>query len=102
MLSINALGGGGQGYYLSLVNINYYVEGGEPPGLWYGHCRHEFGLEGMVQREHLERLCDGFHPHDGEKALVRNALKDGESPKEGQQPRKPADDLTFSCPKSAS
>src|SRR4051794_33177266 len=93
MLSINALSGGDQRYYLSLVNINYYVEGGEPPGVWYGHCRHEFGLDGIVEREHLERLCYGFDPHDPDHKLVRNA---------GKEERKPGDDLTFSAPKSVS
>jgi conjugative relaxase-like TrwC/TraI family protein len=101
VLSISALSGGDQRYYLSLANINYYTEGGEPPGFWLGQCRHEFGLSGMVEREHLERLCEGFDPHDPEKKLVRNAgVVDDE--KKNQVARKPGDDLTFSMPKSAS
>ena len=86
MLSINALSGGDHKYYLELTNINYYVDGGEPEGQWYGKCRHEFGLEGRVERDHLERLCQGFDPHDPDHALVRNA---------GKEERKPADDLTI-------
>ena len=101
MLSISALSGGDQRYYLSLANINYYTEGGEPLGHWYGQCRHEFGLNGVVEREHLERLCEGFDPHDPEQKLVRNAgVVDDE--KKNQVARKPGDDLTFSMPKSAS
>ena len=93
MLSINALSGGDQGYYLALTNINYYTEGGEPEGRWYGQCRHELGLSGTVEKEHLERLCEGFSHVDGESRLVRNA---------GRESRKPGDDLTFSAPKSVS
>src|SRR4051794_1324524 len=41
MLSISALSGGDQWYYLSLVNINYYTEGGEQ-----GECA--IGLGGVM------------------------------------------------------
>jgi conjugative relaxase-like TrwC/TraI family protein len=101
MLSISPLSGGDHHYYLNLVNINYYEEGGEEPGYWLGQCRHEFGLTGTVDRTHLERLVQGFHPHTDE-PLVRNALREGEKPKKGQEPRKPGDDLCLSMPKSAS
>ena len=96
MLSISALSGGDQRYYLSLVNINYYTEGGEPPGIWYGFGASELGLSGTVDKTHLERLCNGFD-HLTEKALVQNAgvLK-------GEKARKPADDMTFSAPKDVS
>jgi conjugative relaxase-like TrwC/TraI family protein len=93
VLSINALASGDQGYYLALTSINYYTEGGEPQGRWYGQCRHELELTGTVQKEHLERLCEGFSHRDGESRLVRNA---------GKETRKPGDDLTFSAPKSVS
>src|SRR4051812_31563427 len=96
MLSISALSGGDQRYYLALVNINYYTEGGEPEGLWYGLAAAELGLSGTVQKEHLERLSNGFH-HLTEKTLVQNAgvLK-------GDKARKPGDDMTFSAPKEVS
>ncbi|MFO0890928.1 MAG: MobF family relaxase [Isosphaeraceae bacterium] len=101
MLSISPLSGGDHRYYLNLVNINYYEQGGEQPGYWLGQCRHEFGLSGTVDRTHLERLVQGFNPHT-DKPLVRNALREGEKSKKGQEPRKPGDDLTVSMPKSAS
>jgi len=98
MLSISPLASGGRvAYYLNLANVNYYEQGGEPPGQWYGQGAREFGLAGEVRREHLERLCEGFHPHDGGRPLVRNAGR-----KDGPAPRKPGDDLTFSAPKSVS
>jgi len=82
----------GPGYYLELANINYYTAGGEPPPTWHGTAAREFGLSGMAERSHVERLCSGFH-HETERALVRNAGKDS---------RNPGHDLTFSAPKSVS
>jgi conjugative relaxase-like TrwC/TraI family protein len=91
MLSVAPLAGG-PGYYLALANVNYYLEGGEPVPLWAGTAAQELGLEGVARREHVERLCSGFHHETGE-ALVRNAGKDE---------RNPGHDCTFSAPKSVS
>lgn len=91
MLSVASLAQG-PGYYLELANINYYTSGGEPPPTWYGTAAKEFGLEGIAERSHVERLCSGFH-HETAEALVRNAGKDA---------RNPGHDLTFSAPKSVS
>ena len=94
MLSIAPLAGG-PGYYLELANINYYMEGerGEPMPFWHGQAAAEFGLSGMAEKEHVERLCAGFDPHDPSKRLVRNA---------GKETRNPGHDFTFSAPKSLS
>lgn len=91
MLSVASLAQG-PGYYLELANINYYAEGGEPLPLWHGTAARELGLSGIAEREHVERLCSGYH-HETEKPLVRNA---------GTPERNPGHDLTFSCPKSVS
>ena len=91
MLSVAPLAQG-PGYYLELANINYYAEGGEPLPTWHGTAAKELGLSGTAQREHVERLCSGFH-HETEKGLVRNA---------GTPERNPGHDLTFSAPKSVS
>lgn len=91
MLSVAPLAQG-PGYYLALANINYYAGGGEPPPTWYGTVARELGLSGLAQREHVERLCSGFH-HETGRGLVRNAGKDT---------RNPGHDLTFSAPKSVS
>jgi conjugative relaxase-like TrwC/TraI family protein len=82
----------GPGYYLELANINYYTEGGEPLPLWHGTVAQELGLSGIAEREHVERLCSGYH-HETKKTLVRNA---------GEEGRNPGHDLTFSAPKSVS
>ena len=99
MLSIKAMKGGGPGYYLEMAQLNYYDPEltGEPPGLWYGKAALEFGLSGEVEREHLERLCEGFHPFEDGKRLVRNAGRHS-----GRAPRDPGFDATFSAPKSVS
>jgi Ti-type conjugative transfer relaxase TraA len=82
----------GPGYYLELANINYYAEGGEPLPTWHGTAARELGLSGIAQREHVERLCSGYH-HETQDRLVRNA---------GTPERNPGHDLTFSAPKSVS
>lgn len=91
MLSVASLAQG-PGYYLELANINYYAGGGEPLPLWHGTVAQELGLSGVAEREHVERLCDGFHHLTAER-LVRNA---------GLPSRNPGHDLTFSAPKSVS
>ncbi len=91
MLSVAPLAGG-PGYYLALANVNYYMGGGEPVPLWAGSAARELGLSGVADREHVERLCSGFHHETGER-LVRNA---------GKEDRNPGHDCTFSCPKTVS
>ena len=36
MLSIGAMSGGQEQYYARLAREDYYLEGGEPPGIWMG------------------------------------------------------------------
>ena len=82
----------GQGrYYLELAREDYYLEGGEPPGLWWGKGAEALGLSGKVERRQLERLLLGEAP-DG-RPLVQNA---------GNRRRQPGWDLTFSAPKTVS
>ena len=106
MLSVKPIASGGHQYYLGLVSVNYYVpeEGpsgipGEPPGVWYGKGVAEFGLKpgSKVEKEHLERLCEGFHPLDPKKKLVWNAGR-----ADGHAPRRPGFDITLSVSKSLS
>ena len=62
MLSIAPLTGGPSLLSRKLSNINYYMEGerGEPMPRWHGQAAAEFGLSGMAEREHVERLCAGL------------------------------------------
>jgi len=70
MLSIGAMKGGQQNYYLSLAREDYYLNGGEPPGLWHGQGASELGLSGTVDGEALSRLFEGLHPTK-ERSLIQ-------------------------------
>ena len=93
MLSIAQMSGAGQGdYYLELAAEDYYLKGGEPPGIWEGKGAEELGLSGEVKAEDLKNILNGYSP-DGSKELVQNA---------GKENRQSGWDLTFSAPKSVS
>jgi conjugative relaxase-like TrwC/TraI family protein len=85
VLSIHSMGQGASGYYLQLAREDYYLEGGEPPGTWWGWMP-----EGHVRAEDLVALMRGERA-DGVQ-LVRPS-------KHGHQA---GWDLTFSAPKSVS
>jgi conjugative relaxase-like TrwC/TraI family protein len=68
-------------------------ERGEPMPFWHGQAAALFGLSGVAEKEHVERVCAGFDPHEPTRKLVRNA---------GKETRNPGHDLTFSAPKSVS
>lgn len=92
MLSIGAMGGQSGNYYLDLASEDYYLKGGEPPGVWLGTGSNLLGLSGTVSREEFLNLFNGFSP-DGKTKLTQNA---------GQESHHPGWDLTFSAPKSVS
>ena len=91
MLSIARMAAGQGAYYLDLASEDYYLDGGEPPGWWWGDAAHTLGLEGKVTPEPLKNLLVGRRPNG--KRLVQNAAAPG---------RRPGFDLTFSAPKSVS
>lgn len=95
MLSIGAMSGDQAGYYLSLAREDYYLEGGEPPGRWYGRGSRELNLEGLVQADELQNLFAGYAP-DGSHSLVQRQRKSESAT------HRPGWDLTFSAPKSVS
>jgi len=94
MLSISQpMKGCGRGeYYLHLAREDYYLEGGEPPGEWYGEGAEQLGLSGEIEQEHFRNLLRGYTP-DGSEELTQNA---------GDEERRSGWDLTFSAPKSVS
>jgi conjugative relaxase-like TrwC/TraI family protein len=93
MLSIRSMSGTGVGdYYLDLAREDYYLSGGEPPGMWLGSGAKSLKLTGQVTREELRAILSGFSPKDGA-ALAQNA---------GRTTRHSGWDLTFSAPKSVS
>jgi conjugative relaxase-like TrwC/TraI family protein len=93
MLSISKMGPGQEDYYTGLASEDYYLEGGEPPGIWVGRGAKELGLsENRVTKEELRNLFNGYSA-DGKTALVQNA---------GGDTRQSGWDLTFSAPKTVS
>ena len=94
MLSISKpMKGCGPGdYYLKLAREDYYLEGGEPQGEWYGNGADRLGLHGEIHQEEFRNLLQGYTP-DGKKELTQNA---------GEEDRRSGWDLTFSAPKSVS
>ena len=90
------------GYYLDLAQEDYYLKGGEPPGLWYGEGAARVGLKGKVEREPFLKIWDGFGP-DGT-ALRKSAGRDTLYIRADGKEFRPrhAYDLTFSAPKSVS
>ena len=91
MMSISAMSSGQGQYYVGLAREDYYLGGGEPPGLWHGEGARALGLSDLVQGEHFSALFEGLSP-DGE-LLVQTA---------GNRRRQPGWDCTFSAPKSVS
>ena len=93
MLSIKALKLGNERYYLALAAEDYYLQGGEPPGIWLGSGAKILGLSGNVTDEAFSNLYQGYSPDSRRTPLVQNA---------GHPNRQPAWDLTFSVPKTVS
>lgn len=91
MLSVSAMSGGQGAYYTGLAREDYYLEGGEPPGVWQGKGAQLLGMAGKVDKEIFAGLFSGMDQKGT--PLVQNA---------GSPDRQPGWDLTFSAPKSVS
>ena len=91
MLSVSAMSGGQGAYYTALAREDYYLEGGEPPGLWCGDGAKALGFSGEIDKESFSKIFDGLDAKG--RPLVQNA---------GQENRQAGWDLTFSAPKSVS
>ena len=91
MLSVAALGGNLR-YYLDLANVEYFHDGGEPAGRWFGRGATALGLAGVADKEAVTNLAKGLSP-DASRKLIQ--LGKGKNHQAGW-------DLTFSAPKSVS
>ncbi|EHY0954112.1 relaxase domain-containing protein [Vibrio cholerae] len=79
-------------YYSNLTEEDYYVDGGEPPGVWYGLGAQQLSLQDkLVSKTDYQNLMHGYSPTG--KPLVQNA---------GSDKRRYAWDLCLSAPKSVS
>ena len=98
LLSISAgISGGGYRYYSELAREDYYLEGGEPPGEWFGKAATFFGLTGKVEKQALQELFRGYANGF---PLSQNA-GNNEPDSLGRKPVR-AYDLTYNAPKSVS
>ena len=93
MLNIGKLGRGGEEYYLETVASgaeDYYLHGGEAPGVWLGAAAADLGLVGVVEPEALRSVLGAIDPGTGVALGPSSARK------------VPGFDLTFRAPKSVS
>jgi conjugative relaxase-like TrwC/TraI family protein len=79
---------GAKRYYTS---ADYYSEGQEIIGSWGGRGARMLGLEGVVDKQSFDRLCDNLDPRDGNQLTMRT-----------RSDRTVGYDFTFSVPKSVS
>lgn len=79
---------GAKRYY---AQADYYSDGQEIVGLWGGKGAQLLGLDGVVDKDAFERLCDNLSPRDGTQLTARTRTD-----------RTVGYDFSFSVPKSVS
>lgn len=73
-----------------LAQSDYYMKDGQQvAGQWHGLGAKVLGLEGKVDQESFDRLCDNLHPQTGEQLTARMKAN-----------RRVSYDFTFDAPKS--
>jgi conjugative relaxase-like TrwC/TraI family protein len=84
---------------------NYYTEGDQIRGVWYGQLATRWSLVGEVREDHFQRLAEGQHPITGEQ-LVRHQTARETRNARGEtvtaMEHRAGWDATFSAPKSVS
>jgi conjugative relaxase-like TrwC/TraI family protein len=84
---------------------SYYSEGEAVKGKWFGRQAEVWELQGEVDSEHFERLCEGQHPLSGDQ-LVRHITPHKYENAYGEivetSEHRAGWDATFSAPKSVS
>ncbi len=90
-MRVTTLKGALAGRYYTEQLPPYYLDGGEPPGRWFGRGAAMLGLDGVVDDAAFLAVMAGLHPSTG----VRLGRRFGETSVRGF-------DATFSAPKSVS
>ncbi len=84
---------------------DYYTEGRQVPGHWFGKGAEDLGLSGLTTEAEFVRLCDNLHPQTGRKLTQRKKTTRTEIGPDGSEHeaanRRVFYDFTFSPPKSA-
>ncbi|HTS18547.1 MAG TPA: MobF family relaxase [Verrucomicrobiae bacterium] len=85
---------------------DYYAEGQQVLGQWYGQGAGKLGLSGVTRQDDFVRLCENLHPKTGEKLTLRQNTTRSEIGPDGR-PRQNTNrrvfyDFTFSPAKSVS
>lgn len=88
---VTALKGVDAGFYYTAELPDYYLNSGEPPGLWWGEAADRLGLAGRLDAAAFHSVLSGADPDTGEQLGRRF----GEKSVRGY-------DATFSAPKSVS
>src|SRR5579883_1910958 len=92
MLNVSdAMTAGAVRAYFEEGGHDYYIDGRNPPGVWGGKLAREMGLTGEVQKEHFDRLAEGYHPITGDDLVLRRTDN-----------RRSANDITISASKAFS
>lgn len=90
MMTFAKIKNGGK-YYLDLAREDYYLNGGEPDGVWGGSASSALGLKSLVEGDDFKNILQGLSPC-GKFKLCQTS---GET-------HTPGWDLTFNAPKSLS
>jgi hypothetical protein len=62
MMRVTTLKGTDAGRYYTERLPGYYLDGGEPPGRWWGSAAEDLGLSGEVDAEAFLAVMAGQHP----------------------------------------
>src|SRR6266571_4523037 len=85
---------------------DYYTEGQQVPGHWFGKGAEDLGLSDVTNEAQFVRLCDNLHPQTGQKLTQRQKTTRTEIGSDGNEHeaanRRVFYDFTFSPPKSVS
>jgi conjugative relaxase-like TrwC/TraI family protein len=85
---------------------DYYTQGQQVLGQWFGKGAEALGLAGVTRSDEFLRLCENLHPHTGERLTLRQNTTRKEIGANGQEQesanRRVFYDFTISPPKSVS
>src|SRR5450432_3160521 len=80
---------------------DYYAEGQQVAGEWFGLAADQLGLKGKVGEADFLHLCEGLHPATGQRLTQRKNSRRQEEGKSVAN-RRVFHDFTISPPKSVS